>query len=54
MYSEVSLHISGSSKTGIRISCVWNSLYDVRVDSGMRAKADYSVCFAWFGLNRHA
>jgi hypothetical protein len=36
------------------VSCVWNSFYDVRVDSGIRAKAVYSICFAWFGLNRHA
>jgi hypothetical protein len=29
-------------------SCVWNPFYDVRVDSGTRAKAVYLICFAWF------
>jgi hypothetical protein len=36
-------------------SCVWNLFYDVCVGRVERVLGVvYSICFAWFGLDRHA
>jgi hypothetical protein len=54
LYSKVSLHVSGSSKTGTRKLRVEPVLWCSCWQSGTRAKAVYSKCFPWFGLDRHA